>query len=94
MRLLGGFDVVVEGRSITDFESGSARALLARVAAEAGRPLPRSMLAELLWPDRPAGAAAGNLRHCLAAVRHVIGDVDSERPILVASRTDIALDVG
>jgi DNA-binding SARP family transcriptional activator len=91
IRLLGGFEVAVDDRLITDFESGTARALLARIAAEPGRPLSRAMLAELLWPDRPVGAAAGNLRHCLSAVRQNIADVDPERPILVASRTDVAL---
>jgi DNA-binding SARP family transcriptional activator/tetratricopeptide (TPR) repeat protein len=94
IRLLGGFDVATDGRPITEFESGSARALLARLAAEPGRPLSRGMLAELLWPDRPARAAAGNLRHCLSTVRKAIGDVDPDHPILVASRTDIALDAG
>ncbi len=92
IRLLGGFEVAVDGRSITDFESGSARALLARLAAEPGRPLPRSLLAELLWPDRPQGAAAGNLRHCLSALRQAIGDVDPVRKVLAVSRTHVALD--
>ncbi len=94
VRLLGGFEVIVDGRPTTDFESGSARALLARVAAEPGRALPRATLAELLWPDRPSGAAAGNLRHCLSTVRRAIGDNDPDRPILVVSRTDIALRDG
>lgn len=94
IRLLGGFDVTVDGQAVTEFESSSARALLARLAAEVGRPLARTTLAEFLWPDRPAGAAAANLRHCLSTVRRTIGDVDPDHPILVASRADIMLDGG
>lgn len=92
VRLLGEFEVAVDGNVVTDFESASSRALLARVAAELGRPLPRSMLAELLWPDRPAGSAAGNLRHALTTVRRAIGDADAERPILATSGSTIALE--
>ena len=91
IRLLGRFEVVVDDRLVTGFEPGSARALLARLAVAPGRPLPRTMLAELLWPDRPASAGAANLRHCLSSLRQVIGDAEAERPLLVASRTDIAL---
>ncbi len=92
IRLLGGFDVSCDGAPVIEFESDSARALLARLGAEPGVALSRAMLAELLWPERPPGSAAGNLRHTLSALRRTLGDDDSDRPLLVATRSTIMLD--
>jgi hypothetical protein len=66
IRLLGPVQIVLGGKSVTGFDSEKARALLVYLAAEAGRPHRREVLAEMLWPDRPEGAARTNLRHALA----------------------------
>lgn len=92
IHLLGGFEVVLEGRPLTDFETASTRALLARLASEPGQPLPRAGLAELLWPDRPAGQALSNLRHSLAVLRRVLGDRDTDRIVLRSTRDWVMLD--
>ena len=92
VRLLGVFDVLLGGRTVTGFESTTDRALLARLAAVPGTTLPRPALGELLWPGRPEGRALGNLRHSLAGLRRAIGDGESDHPVLVSSPAGIAFD--
>jgi DNA-binding SARP family transcriptional activator len=47
--LLGPFQVSLDARPATSFESNKARALLAYLAVEADRPHRRDVLAALLW---------------------------------------------
>jgi predicted ATPase/DNA-binding SARP family transcriptional activator len=72
LRLLGDFDVTLDGSPVTTFESVKVRALLAYLAVEAGRPHSRAFLAELLWPDLPAATALTYLRHVLAKLKEAI----------------------
>ena len=77
------------------FETEKTRALLAYLSVEADRPHRRDLLAEMLWPDRPPGAAHANLRHALASLRHSIGDSagnEAPAPILLATRQTIQLN--
>ena len=94
VRLLGGFEVVLDGREVTEFESATDQALFSRLAAVPGRAISRPVLGELLWPERPEGRALGNLRHSLAALRRAIGDGEADRPALVTSPAGIAFDPG
>lgn len=91
VRLLGTFQVLVGWQPVTHFESDTARALLAYLAARQARLTRREVVAELLWPDRPPGAARKNLRHTLSTLRRSLGDVDGERRILEADRCHISL---
>ena len=91
VRLLGTLQVLAGWRPVTHFESESARALLAYLAAHQARLTPREAVAELLWPDRPPGAARKNLRHTLSTLRRSLGDVDGERPIVKADRRHLSL---
>ena len=86
IRLLGPLEVALDGAPVTRFESEKARALLAFLATEPGRPHRREFLAEMLWPDRPEGAARANLRHTLAGLRRAIGDHSATPPFLLAGR--------
>lgn len=92
IRLLGPFEVTLNGEPVTHFETSKARALLAYLAAEADRPHRRETLAEMLWPDRPEGAALANLRHTLRSLRLTIGDYETEPPFLFATREAITLN--
>jgi DNA-binding SARP family transcriptional activator len=49
------------------------QALLAYLAVESARPHRREALAELFWPERPAGVARAGLRQALSDVRRAIG---------------------
>ncbi len=100
VRLLGPLLVTLDGQAITGFETEKVRALLAYLAVEADRPHRRDFLAELLWPDRPTGAANANLRHTLARLRHSLGEaaaqVDADPqaapPFLHVTRQTIQFD--
>jgi adenylate cyclase len=92
IRLLGPFEVTLDGEPVTRFETLKARALLAYLADEASSPHRREALAEMLWPDRPEGAARANLRHTLRSLRLAIGDYGTEPPFLLCSREVIALN--
>jgi DNA-binding SARP family transcriptional activator len=80
IRLLGPFEVRVEGEPISGFHSDKVRALLAYLCVEAEKPHRRQRLAGLLWPDLPESSARTNLRHALADLRGVISErAESER---------------
>jgi DNA-binding SARP family transcriptional activator/tetratricopeptide (TPR) repeat protein len=64
------------------------------LAYEPGRPLRRAAVAEMLWPDRPAGMASANLRHSLAVLRHLLGDRDRTSPFLMVTRDSVTLRSG
>jgi len=78
--LFGVFEVHLDGVLITHFESAKVRALLAYLAAEAGRTHNRASLAGLLWPDWPEEAAQKNLRHTLYSLRKTLGDDKASTP--------------
>ncbi len=94
VHLLGDFDVVVDGRPVTEFESATTQALLARLAYDPGQRLARHGLAEMLWPDRPPGRALANLRHSLAVLRRALGESRRDRPVIVADRETVGIDSG
>jgi adenylate cyclase len=97
IHLLGPMEVTLGGQAIARFETEKTRALLAYLAVESDRPHLRDALAEMLWPERPAGAASANLRHTLATLRRAIGDApdaiaaghQAEPPFLLATRQTI-----
>ena len=93
IRLLGPFEVRLDGKLITDFESVKVQALLAALAAEASRAHRRDFLAGLLWPDWPQKSAMSYLRHALAHLRSIIGDREASVPFLNISRQTIQLDL-
>jgi predicted ATPase/class 3 adenylate cyclase/DNA-binding SARP family transcriptional activator len=92
--LLGPFEVKLDGKPVTSFDSNKVRALLAYLAVETGRHPGghlrrlhrREVLAGLLWPDWPERSARTNLRNALSRLRTVIGDRQAEPPYLLITR--------
>lgn len=74
LRLLGTFDLRINGASATGFRSDRARGLLAYVAVEREQTHRREQLAALFWPDLPDAAAKANLRNVLSNLRSLFGD--------------------
>lgn len=89
--LLGPFQVCLDGQPVTAFASHKVRALLAYLAAEAHRPHPRGVLADLLWPERTDRNALRNLSSALADLRTAIGDRDARTPVLAVDRHALQL---
>lgn len=73
LQFLGSFQARLDGAAIVGFRSDKARALLAYLVVEAGKPLRRDSVASLLWSTfderaarRSLTSALGNLRRLLA----------------------------
>ncbi len=92
IQLLGPFQVTLGGEAVTGFVSDKARALLAYLAVETGRPHRRETLAGLLWPDTPESAARTSLRTALANLRQVVGDAQAQPGYLHITRQTIQLN--
>ena len=89
LAFLGGFQVTLNEKPITDFESDRVRALLAFVAVEFEQPHRRDKLAGLVWPDWPQRSAMANLRNALANLRKTIGERETTEPVLRVEREAI-----
>jgi predicted ATPase/DNA-binding SARP family transcriptional activator/Tfp pilus assembly protein PilF len=89
LSFLGGWQVSLDGRPVTGFESAKVRALLSYLAVEAGRPHYREALAGLLWPEVSEAAALASLRQALANLRKCTGDRTARPPFLLITRNTI-----
>ena len=69
IRLLGTFQVALDGVPVTRFRAGTARVLLAYLALNARTPQRREVLAGLLWPEQPESEARHNLSQALLRLR-------------------------
>ncbi len=74
MKLLGQFEVLLDGEPVDSFAYNKLRALLAYLAVESARPLARAHLAALLWPDVPERLARQNLSQALRMLRGTLGE--------------------
>lgn len=74
VRTLGGFYVVRDGEPVplSEWQSKKARALLKILVARRGRPTPRDLLMEVLWPAADPGKLSNRLSVALATVRSVL----------------------
>jgi len=77
--MLGAFRVVVDGRAVPDaaWRRTKAAGLVKILALAEGRRLHRDAVADLLWPDLSAPAAAANLRKAMHFARTALGSSDS-----------------
>lgn len=90
LRLLGGFDVLRDGRRAAQACYGKLQALLAYLATESDQLHTRQALAGLLWPERDEEHARQSLRQALSALRDALGDESGG--LLSVSRDTVALN--
>ncbi len=93
VELLGSTQITRGGEGAISFDTDAARALLVYLAAHAARPVPREVLAGLLWPDWPDTGALRNLRMALYRLRNAIRDREAAPPYLLISRDALQLNV-
>jgi predicted ATPase len=81
IRLLGGFELNVDGVPVPDasWRLRKARTLLKLLALAPGHRLHREQAIEVLWPDRPPAAAANNLHQVVHVARRRLGDAERLR---------------
>ncbi len=89
IRVLGPFQVSLDGQPLSGFNSDKVRALLAYLALSPDHPRRRESLAGLLWPEFPERSARTNLRNALANLRQVIDDGAASPPFLHSTRQTI-----
>lgn len=74
VRLLGRPQLVRDGRDVTAEIAAKAFGLLAYLALDPSKPVPREKLAGALWSDKTDDAARYRLRHTLWDLRRTLGD--------------------
>ena len=79
IRLLGGFEVQVDGRTVLSqsWRRRSAADLIKLLAIEPRHRLARDQVSDALWPDLDAEAGATNTRRAAHFARHAIGAPDA-----------------
>lgn len=90
----GGLTLEHNGSPITGFHSRKVEALLVYLACT-GRPHPREVLAELLWPERSQVQSLANLRTGLSNLRQVLPSHvhTTRRMIALLDESAVWLDV-
>lgn len=88
VRLIGCFEVWVDGERVEHFYSNKVRALLAWLSVEGCRPVPRETLCDLLWPRYLRGSARVNLRKALSELRKSL----APSGLLHANRNEVWLE--
>ena len=94
LALLGPFEVVLDGKRVTWFQSDKARALLAYLAVEAAVPHARHALAGLLWPDVDDRHALHSLSQALCNLRTVLHDQTAPTPCFIVTPHAIQFNGG
>lgn len=77
VRLLGPFEVTVDGSSVPLRAGGKPVAVLKFMASIGDQPIARDVILEALWPDVPAGAAGNRLRAAMHALRRMFDEDDA-----------------
>jgi predicted ATPase/DNA-binding SARP family transcriptional activator len=87
IRLLGGFDVEVDGRAVPAraWSLRKGADLVKLLALSPGHRLHREQLMDALWPDKDPDAAANNLYQAVHAARNALGR-DGQRPWIEVRR--------
>lgn len=94
IRLFGGFEVLVDGRPLSGFESQKVRALLAYLVMPRGAAHGREHLAALFWPEHEPNSARSSLRQALYNLRSTLAPSPPEpgwQPI-VATHQAVTFD--
>jgi ATP/maltotriose-dependent transcriptional regulator MalT/DNA-binding SARP family transcriptional activator len=97
IQVLGGFAVTLRGTVVpaSAWQSKVARDLFKMLVVNRGRPLPRELLIERLWPGESGDKANNRLSVALSTIRTVL-DPDRRHPpdrYVVADRDSVAVDL-
>jgi pimeloyl-ACP methyl ester carboxylesterase/DNA-binding SARP family transcriptional activator len=76
VNVLGGFEMVVDERLVTEFSRRDAARLAKLLALTPGRRMHREVLVEALWPDADPGSTANRLHKAAHFVRRSSGRAD------------------
>jgi predicted ATPase/DNA-binding SARP family transcriptional activator len=98
LRLLGTYQVELNGKTINGFSTDKARALLAYLAVERQHPHRRESLSALFWPEQIDQRARQSLRQALSNLKQELGDEDllniSPQAVQLNPLANVWVDVG
>jgi len=69
---LGSFEVRMGWKKVDSWHSLKAKSLLKYLVARGGRPVPKDVLMEALWPECDSQAANNNLKTAVHALRQIL----------------------
>ena len=75
IKLLGSFDVTLDGQPLQEFRSDKVRGLLAYLVIEHNRPLRRAHLVDLLWNGYTQATALNSLAKSLTNLRRLLSGI-------------------
>ena len=84
LRLFGGIELIVQDNNVLSIGTRKDTALLVFLALQ-DRPVERSKIAALMWPDRPEEQARKSLRQSLVGLRR---RVNRDQMVLCAERNE------
>lgn len=73
--LLGTFEIRADGKTVTHWPSRKSRMLLAYLAMEKNRLLPKDVLVELFWPDSSLSRGSNNLSIAIHQIRTALKEL-------------------
>jgi DNA-binding SARP family transcriptional activator len=90
---LGSLEINLDNVPVSNFAYDKVWALLVYLIVESHQIHHRESLAALLWADFPSERARSNLRQTLATLRQMLGDRQTTKPFLSATRQTIQFNV-
>jgi DNA-binding SARP family transcriptional activator/predicted ATPase len=89
IRLLGSFQVDLNGEPVSGLKTNKVRGLLSYLAVEADRPQRRETLAGIFWPEKPEQRSRASLSQALFTLRSAFGENRAPTPFFHISRESI-----
>jgi non-specific serine/threonine protein kinase len=92
IQLFGTLRLTSGERTVTRFRTQMTGSLLAYLAYHGGRPQPREVLIDMLWPDAAPKAGRGRLSIALSSLRSQLASADQSAELIVADSFTVGLN--
>jgi DNA-binding SARP family transcriptional activator len=92
VRMLGGFEVSVEGCPVLEWRGRRGQAILQYLLMHRDRPVPRDVLVDAVWPDVDGHSGRRRLHQGVYALRQALGVVDPEQSLVQCGDGGYQLD--
>jgi len=94
VRLLGGFDVRVDGHPVREWAGRRGHAVLQYLVVHRDRPVPRDVLVEAVWPELDGRAGRRRLHQAVYALRQSLRGAAPGRTLVECLAGGYRLDPG
>jgi DNA-binding SARP family transcriptional activator len=83
VRLLGAFEVMINGHPVTDWRGQRTQSLMQFLAAHRHRSVPRDELIMAVWPDTDEDAGRHRLHQAVYELRRILHAIDPDRSPII-----------